>query len=83
MLDMERTANGQLIHGADGLRGRGCTRMRPTLNLPLPALQWARFSGHAGCVMEWPVTWGAVLSRCHIDLFKDGRFKPVDTSGVA
>jgi hypothetical protein len=32
-LDMEQHYK-WMVHGADGLRGRGCTRMRPKLHLP-------------------------------------------------
>jgi hypothetical protein len=35
-LDMERHCK-WIVHGADGLQGKGCTRMRPKLHLPVLA----------------------------------------------
>ncbi len=37
-------ANGSIACGTDGLGGKGCTRMRPKLHLPV--FVWVRFPSH-------------------------------------
>jgi hypothetical protein len=52
-----------IVYGSDGLGGKGCTRMRPKLQLP--ALRHAfRITGF----MAYFVIWKAAL--CHSDLFE-------------
>ncbi len=52
-----------ILHGTDGLRGTGCTRMRSKLHLPVLGCAF-RVTG----VMASFVIWKAVL--CHIDVFE-------------
>ncbi len=54
-----------IAYGTDGLlvAGKGCTRMRPKLHLPVLGRAF-RVTG----VLAWLVIWKAVL--CHIDLFE-------------
>ena len=80
-LDMEERCK-WIVHGTDGLSGKGCTRMRPNLKLHLPVL------GHA---FESLVSWHSSSLQlqvgklcCVTSIYSSVvRFKPVDTSEVA
>ncbi len=56
-----------IAYGTDGLGGKGCTRMRPKLHLPV--CQWGDAFRVTG-VMAWLVIWKPEAVLYHIDLFE-------------
>ncbi len=62
-LDMEQHCE-WIVHGTVGLRGKGCTRMRPKLHLPVPVRGHALRASGSGDTCGMFVIWKATSRLC-------------------